>query len=124
VAEDLSTVLAAIEALRSDVREDLAAERQSRKDIHERLGKMENTVAVDVATAAQSRDKTDARLASIEKTLAEDVKPPVEEFKRMKMVGLSVVGLVGIGGTAFGASIIWWGEQTVAFFRWLFLRSP
>lgn len=109
--------------MRSDVREDLAAERQSRKDIHERLGRLENTVAVDVAVSAQSRDKTDERLAGIEKTLAEDVKPPVEEFKRMKMVGMSVIGLAGLGGTALGASLLWWSEQVGGAIRH-FLRIP
>lgn len=123
MTNDLSTVLAAIEALRSDVREDLAAERISRSQVCERLGKVEHAVAVDAAVTAQHRDKIDERLAEIERTLSEDVKPPVEEFKRMKMVGLSVVGVVGIGGTAFGASLIWWGEQTIQFFRWL-LRIP
>jgi hypothetical protein len=31
----------------------------------------------------------------------------------MKMIGWGVVGIVGIGGTAFGAAMIWWGEQTI-----------
>lgn len=123
MADDLSTILAVIAELRSDIREDLAAERTSRSQVYERLGKVEHAVAVDAAVTAQHRDKIDGRLAEIERTLSEDVKPPVEDFKRMKTVGLSVVGLVGIGGTAFGASLIWWGEQTIQFFRWL-LRMP
>jgi hypothetical protein len=34
-----------------------------------------------------------------------------------------VVSIVGIGGTAFGASLIWWGEQVISGIRH-FLRIP
>ena len=47
----------------------------------------------------------------------------MDDRKRTKTVGLSIVGLIGIGGTAFGAALIWWGEHTVSFIRWM-LRIP
>lgn len=37
-----------------------------------------------------------------------------------KLIGWGVVSIVGVGGTAFGASIMWWGDQVVTALRgWL-----
>ena len=47
----------------------------------------------------------------------------VDDMKRMKMLGGTIVGLIAIGGTAFGASLIWWGEQVAGLFRYL-LKLP
>ena len=111
----------------TDLRDDFDTEKDhahdSRKDVHRkideltgRVGDVETTVQVAGQVTAQTRDRIDA----MDLTLNKDVKPTVDEFKRMKMIGWSVVGIVGLGGTAFGASMIWWGEQTVAAIRgWL-----
>lgn len=121
-----------LEMLRQ-IRDDFAAEReasrQSRAKLHERMdevvdrvGKIEGDIAILGQVDGQVRGEVSALKATVEANQA-DLKPTVDEFRRMKMVGLSVVGLIGIGGTAFGASLIWWGEQTVSFFRWIF-RIP
>ena len=121
-----------LEMLRQ-IRDDFAAEReasrQSRAKLHERMdevvnrvGKIEGDIAILGQVDGQVRGELVALKATVEANQA-DLKPTVDEFRRMKMVGLSVVGLIGIGGTAFGASLIWWGEQTVGFFRWI-LRIP
>jgi hypothetical protein len=92
VADELSTVLAAIESLRSDVREDLAAERQSRKDIHERLGKLETTVAITGQVVAQQRDEIAA------------MKPTVSDWRDLLKTGkriswaFSIAGITTVGG--------------------------
>src|SRR5215217_3948383 len=118
-----------MEQLRDDFQEERVADRQSRARLHERM----DSVAEDVGTIkgdirilgevdGQVRAEVQSLKVTVESNQAE-IKPTVDEFKRMKMVGLSVVGLIGIGGTAFGASLIWWGEQTISFFRWA-LRLP
>jgi len=89
----------------------------------ERIGKLETAVAVDVAVSAQTRDKIDERIAAIERTLANDIRPPVEDFRRMRAIGISIVGVVALGGTAFGASLIWWGEWLSTTIR-AWLRIP
>lgn len=106
----------------TDMREDFDQEKEhaheSRKDVHrkiddlaDRVSKAETTIQVAGQVTAQTRDRIDA------------VEPTVDEFRRMKLVGWSIVGIVGIGGTAFGASLIWWGEQTINGIRH-FLRIP
>lgn len=114
----------------TDLRDDFDTEKDhahdSRKDVHRkideltgRVGDVETTVQVAGQVTAQTRDRIDA----MDSTLNKDVKPTVDEFKRMKMIGWSVVGIVGLGGTAFGASLIWWGEQVGSALRGL-LRIP
>ena len=129
----LGQIIESVAGLRRDIsglRDDFDVEKNhahdSRKDVHrkiddltDRVGKVETTVQVAGKVAAQTRDHID----SMESTLNDDVKPTVDEFKRMKLIGWSVVGIVGLGGTAFGASMIWWGEQTVSAIRH-FLRIP
>ena len=112
----------------TDLRDDFDTEKdhahESRKDVHRkiddlsgRVSQVEGTIQVSGHVTAQTRDKVTA----MEATLTEDVKPTVDEFKRMKLIGWSVVSIVGIGGTAFGASLIWWGEQVISTIR-AFLR--
>lgn len=92
MADDLSAVLAAIEALRSDVREDLTAERQSRKDVHERLGELETTVAVTGQIVAQQRDK----ITAMEPTVT-DWQDLLKTSKRISWA-FSIAGITTIGG--------------------------
>lgn len=129
MAEENTLLLKIIEQLRDDFHEEREASRQSRARLHERM----DEVAADVGTIkgdirilgevdGQIRGELQALKATVEANQAA-VAPSVEDFKRMKTVGLSIVGLIGIGGTAFGASLIWWGENTVNFIRWA-LRIP
>lgn len=112
--------------LRGDFDDEKGHAHESRKDVHrkidglaDRVGQIESTIQVSGHVTAQTRDKVDA----MESTLTDDVKPTVDEFKRMKLIGWSVVSIVGLGGTAFGASLIWWGEQMITAMRG-FLRIP
>lgn len=114
----------------TDMRGDFDTEKdhahESRKDVHRkiddlagRVGAVEGTIQVAGHVTAQTRDK----VAAMEATLTDDVKPTVDEFKRMKLLGWGFLSVVGLGGTAFGAAMIWWGEQTVHAIRGL-LRIP
>lgn len=128
----LGQLLEAVAGLRRDItemRDDFAQEKdhahESRTDVHrkiddltDRVGKVEGKIEIAGQVTAQTRDRIDdvsegvtERLDAFDTTLTTDIKPTVEEFKRMKMIGWSIVGVVGVGGTAFGASLIWWGEQ-------------
>jgi hypothetical protein len=106
----------------TDLRGDFDLEKdhahESRKDVHrkiddlaDRVSKAEATIQIAGQVTAQTRERIDA------------VEPTVDDFKRMRSIGIGIVGIVAIGGTAFGASLIWWGEQTVTAIRG-FLRIP
>ena len=90
----------------------------------DRVAKVEGLIEVAGQITAQTRERIDevndavgGRMDNFDATLATEVTPTVDEFKRMKMLGWSVVAVVGFGGTAFGATMIWWGEQLVGAIR-------
>lgn len=89
----------------------------------DRVGRLETAVAVDVAVSAQTRDKIDARVAAVELMLAEDVKPQTDDLKRMKLIGIGFLTLVGIGGLTVGGMLVWMGDAAINAVR-TWLRIP
>ena len=122
-ADDL--LLKMMEQLRDDFQEEREASRQSRSRLHERMDEVAadvGTIKGDIRILGEVDGQVRGELQALKETVETNqaaVAPSVEDFKRMKTVGLSIVGLIGIGGTAFGASLIWWGESTVNFIRWM-----
>lgn len=85
-----------------------------------RVGKLETAVAVDVAVSAQTRDKIDERVAAVEKLIAEDVKPQTDDLKRMKLIGIGFLTLVGMGGLTVGGMLVYMGDAAINAVRhWL-----
>ena len=125
----------------TDLRDDFDTEKDhahdSRRDVHRkiddltgRVSNVENKIEIAGQVTAQTRNRIDEvnaditeRIEGLEITITQDVKPTVDDFKRMRAIGIGVVGIVALGGTAFGASLIWWGEQTISTIR-AFLRIP
>lgn len=89
----------------------------------DRVGRLETAVAVDVAVSAQTRDKIDERVAAVERLIAEDVKPQTDDLKRMKMIGIGFLTLVGIGGLTVGGMLVWMGDAAINAVR-TWLRIP
>ena len=121
ILEKLGRVQEGVERLRDEFRVEQDHAHESRSSVHgridevgNRLGQVESAIAVDGQITAQVR----AEVALLS-TSVEEGKATIDEFKRMKAVGIGIVGLVGLGGTAFGASLIWWGDSTVTFIRHL-----
>lgn len=84
------------------------------------VSELKVAVAVDVQVSAQHRDKSEARFDSIEATLRDDIKPQTDDFRRMKTVGLGIVGLIAMGGFTVGGFIVWAGDVAVNWIRqWL-----
>lgn len=86
----------------------------------DRVGKLETAVAVDVAVSAQIRDQDNARMSAMETTIAEDVKPQTDDLKRMKLIGIGFLALVGMGGLTIGGLLVWAGDAAINAVRhWL-----
>ncbi|GGF24200.1 hypothetical protein GCM10011321_14460 [Youhaiella tibetensis] len=119
-------LLTMMQDLKDDVAAEREASRQSRgairdrvEDVVERLGKLETTMAVAGQVDAQVRDEIDALRASIEENRAA-VQPTVDEWRRIKTIGIGLVGLLALGGLSVGAALAWAGEGAVNAVRaWL-----
>lgn len=82
----------------------------------DRVARLETAVAVDVAVTGRTLD----RIAGIETTLADDIKPQTDDFKRFKLVGVGLVGILALGGFTVFGTIMWAGElATNAVRHWL-----
>lgn len=97
-----------IERLRADFSEEKASAAASRKVIHERHEELRSDLSnlksdIDMA-AVISAQKIDA-LASDLKDHKAAVQPSVEEWKRIKTLGIGITGVLAIGGLSVGAML-------------------
>ncbi|TIT90383.1 MAG: DUF1515 domain-containing protein [Mesorhizobium sp.] len=108
-----------VDALRRDFQEEKRTAHESRATIHRRLdeqaeeiAKVRTDVAVDGEITAQVRNEV--------KSLKAAVDPELEDWKRMKNLGLGIAGLLAIGGLSVGAMLMWASDTAVAAIRhWL-----
>ena len=61
--------------------------------------------------------KQQADIEDLKKDMAA-VKPVAEEVRRWKLLGMGALGIVGVGGAAFGATFQEIFQAIARFFRW------
>lgn len=83
---------------------------ESRKALYERVGRVETAIEVSGQIEAQVRN----RLDGLEKRLEDDIKPTIDEVKRWKITGMTVLSMVGIAGASIGAFVMWGWEVIVS----------
>jgi len=99
------------------MRDDLAVEREaahsSRLAVHHRLdevvnriGHLDTTAALAGAVDAQVRNELDKLSAKVDANHAA-IAPSVDEWKRIRRLGLGIVGLMTAGGITVGAMVQW-----------------
>lgn len=130
---DLNDVMLMLGRLQNSVenlREDFAEEKHdaaiSRANVHRRLddqaddiGKVREDILITAQVAAQAREETKALHGTLNSHRSE-VDPAIEDWKRMKTLGVGLVGLLALGGLSVGAFLTWAGETAAdAVRRWL-----
>lgn len=126
MADQTSVLLQMVRQLREDYARDQEAARESRAALHrrvdevmDRLAQMETTAAIAGHIDAQVRQELDD-LKSTVAASADALAPTVEEWRRIRAIGLGIVGLLTIGGLSVGAAIAWAGEAVASIVRgWL-----
>ncbi|MFN7023702.1 MAG: DUF1515 domain-containing protein [Pseudorhizobium sp.] len=118
--DDILRVLGRVEEgihrLRVDFQEEKQSAKESRSEIHKRLDRHAEDIAITGQIIAQQRDVT----TELKKTIEEDVMPTVEEVKHVKTLGkFTATVFFGLGLTA-GGFAIWMSDTFVPIFRkWL-----
>lgn len=97
-----------IERLRADFGEEKSQAAASRKALYERqeelrgdLSNLKNDIDMAAVISAQKMDA----LASELKDHKDAVQPSVEEWKRIKTLGIGITGVLAIGGLSVGAML-------------------
>lgn len=115
------------------IREDFTDERKSaagsRKQIHARLDSQAQEIAMlksSIELSAQISEQTRERIERLSVDLdehKESVGPSVEEWQRMKKLGVGIAGLLAIGGLSVGAMLVWFSETSAKLIKhWLGLE--
>jgi hypothetical protein len=124
VAEsDLNEIMRALgrletgqERMRADFDAEKEATRDSRGRMHAKLEKIEEDVSIVGQVAAQARSES----AATKNLVDEEIKPVTDDMKRMRLIGIGAIGLVGFAFTALGITLAAVGEGVVQVIRgWL-----
>lgn len=115
-------LLRMVEQLRDDFAEEREASRQNRAGVHrrldevnDRLARMDTTAALSGQVDAQVRSELDALNAKVTAQ-----QPTIDEWQRMRAIGLGIVGLIATGGLSIGAMLAWGGDTLSNLIRhWL-----
>ena len=124
--DQTALLLEMVKQLRADYARDQEAAQQSRAALHrrvdeviDRIGRMETTAALAGEVDAQVRTELDELKALVDGN-SRSIAPTIEEWKRIRMLGLGIVGLLAIGGVSVGAFLAMMGDAAVNAVRaWL-----
>lgn len=124
-----SLLLSMLEQLRDDFAAERDASHISRAGLHrrldevnERLGRLDTGVALSGQADAQVRSELDRLARQVDDNQAA-IAPSIEEWQRIRRLGLGIVGLMTAGGLTIGALVQWGGDSAVGAVRaWLHIR--
>lgn len=118
--------LGRLEGQMTEVLSMLKASNESRSRLHERvdevsdrLGKIEGDIAILGQVDGQIRGEVQALAAKVDQNQKE-AQPTIDEWRRIRAIGIGLVGLLALGGMSVGAALAWAGESVVNAIRsWL-----
>ncbi len=107
---------ASVEHLLRDFADEKTAARDNRAAVHRRLDEQAQGLADVKTELALSRQVVE----DLAKAQAETVLPAVDDWQGMKRTGLTIVGLLALGGVSVGAALTWFSDQASLLVRhWL-----
>ncbi|RDE08445.1 hypothetical protein [Pelagibacterium lacus] len=92
--------LAAIHQL---LKEQNVASSESRKALYERVGAIETDIKISAGIDAQVRERLDA----FDVKLTDEVMPTINEVRRWKVAGVTVITMAGFAGASIAGVVVW-----------------
>lgn len=122
----LGRVEEGVKRIREDFQEEKQSAHESRAVIHARLdsqakqiGHLDTTVAISSGVDATLREEIKALKETVDRNHAA-VQPALEEWKRMKTLGVGISGLIAFAGLTIGGIVAYVGDGAVGAIRhWL-----
>ena len=122
MTEQADLLLKMMEQLRDDFQDEREASRQSRAKLHERVDGISEDIG-SIRGDIRILGKVDGQIRGEVQSLAakvDNAQPTLEEWRRIRAIGISLVGLLALGGMSVGAALAWAGESVVNAIRsWL-----
>lgn len=109
-------LLKMLEQLRDDFQAERETSRQSRAKLHERVDGMAEDIGAirgDIRMLGQADGQARGELQALARKVEQNQKetqPTIDEWKRIRALGIGIAGLLAIGGVSFGAMAVWAGE--------------
>ncbi len=126
MADQSELLLKMVEQLRDDFRDEREASRKSRAALHERVDGMSEDIGAirgDIRILGEIDGQVRGEIQTLKETVENnqtDIKPTVDEWKRIRAVGIGFAGLLALGGVSLGAMAVYAGETLVNAIRhWL-----
>jgi hypothetical protein len=122
----LTGINESVAQLRKDFGDEKANAHESRAVIHKRLDDQakqiyhfDTTVAISAGVDAQIREEIKTLKETVQSN-HEAVAPALDEWKRLKTLGVGISGLIALAGLTVGGTISYAGDGVVAWVRhWL-----
>lgn len=122
----LSGINESVAQLRKDFGDEKANAHESRAVIHKRLDDQakqiyhfDTTVAISAGVDAQIREEIKTLKETVQNNHA-SVQPALEEWRRMRTIGIGISGLIAFAGLTIGGIITYVGDGAVSAIRhWL-----
>ena len=92
-----------LDAIQQLLKEQNASSSKSRSVLYERVGAIETDIKISANVDAQVRE----RLDTLDHRLTNEVMPTINEVRRWKITGMTVLSMVGIAGASIGAFLFW-----------------
>lgn len=122
MTDQADLLLKMMEQLRDDFQDEREASRQSRAKLHERVDGISDDIG-SIRGDIRILGKVDAQIRGEVKSLGtkvDNAQPTLEEWRRIRAIGIGLVGLLALGGMSVGAALAWAGEHVVNAIRsWL-----
>lgn len=104
-------------------KEERRAAHESRAVIHKRLDEQVdkiNSVQTKIEIHGQIEAQLRDNIKGLKATVEADISPTVDEWKRMKTLGVGISGLIALAGLTVGGIVAYIGDGAVAAIRhWL-----
>lgn len=108
-----------VDRLREDFQEEKMLAHESRAKLHSRLDDQAKEIAHLETTVAISGE-IDAQIRGQMTSLKATVEPQIEEWKRLKTLGMGISGLLVVAGITVGSVVVAAGDAAVTAIRaWL-----
>jgi len=119
ILQALGRLQEGVDRLREDFQEEKALAHESRAKLHSRLDDQAKEIAHLETTVAISGE-IDAQIRGKIEDLKETVEPQIEEWKRIKTLGMGISGLLVVAGITVGGIIVSASDAAVTAIRaWL-----
>jgi hypothetical protein len=126
VTDQADLLLKMMEQLRDDFHDEREASRQSRAKLHERVDGMSEDIGAirgDIRILGEIDGQVRGEIQTLKETVENnqtDIKPTVDEWKRIRAIGIGFAGILALGGVSLGAMAVYAGETLVNAIRhWL-----